>query len=267
MCTLLKFYHVRILQYDNLLVEQKSVHAPLTRSCWVHSNVYGLGNIHWIRYQTAVDPFHSTSSAVQKYLHMTSGSVDIPLGTWTGNSSFIGEEPVPYSLLPCSISIRTSATSSLVSHAEQGIITFTNVLQEHNTVVLVCSISDWEPDICTCTWEGWNNECQNVDLFQRNVNAMCKAKQSTSFWSVAVCKYGGGSKAWFILSSEWRQCLLWVDRGGQGSLRPYLVVSAPFAGVLNFRKKEKCIALGTHAWDSFFNLRPPPHTHTSVYPK
>ena len=38
--------------------------------------------------------------------------------------------------------IITMATSSYVSHAEQVIITSTNVLQGHNTVVLVCCISE-----------------------------------------------------------------------------------------------------------------------------
>ena len=78
---------------------------------------------------------------------MTSGFVEIPLDTWTGNSSSIGEEPVS-----SDVTIRRSATSGLVSHAKQGIITFTNVLQDHDTVVLVCCISEWKPDI-TCTWE------------------------------------------------------------------------------------------------------------------
>ena len=70
---------------------------PLTSACWVHSNVSGLGNIHCIRYLAAVDPFLSTSSPVQRYYHMTSGSVEIPLNLiiYTGNSSSIGEEPVP----------------------------------------------------------------------------------------------------------------------------------------------------------------------------
>ena len=44
--------------------------------------------------------------------------------------------------------MRRSATSSLVSHTEQGIITFTNLLQVHKTVVLVCCTSEWEPDTC-----------------------------------------------------------------------------------------------------------------------
>ena len=60
------------------IVEQnKSVHVSLT-SC-VHSNVYGLGNIDCIRYLTAVDPFHPTSSAVYKYNHLTPGAVEVPV--------------------------------------------------------------------------------------------------------------------------------------------------------------------------------------------
>ena len=78
----------------NLWLHNRSVHNPLTSARWVHSNVYVLGNIHCIRYLTAVDPFHSTSSAGQMYHHLTSGSVEIPLITWTGNSSSIGKEPV-----------------------------------------------------------------------------------------------------------------------------------------------------------------------------
>ena len=75
--------------------------------------------------------------------HLTSGSVEIPLPTCTGNSSSIGEEPVPYS--------RLSTTSS---YAEQGIIiTFTNNLQHHDTVVVVCCTIEGEPDI-TFSWEG-----------------------------------------------------------------------------------------------------------------
>ena len=91
-----------------LVKQNSSVYILLTSACWVHSNVYGLGNIHCIRYLTAVDPFFSTSSAVQMYHHLTSGSVEIPFATWTGNSSFIGEVPVP-SGTP---TIRRSATSS-----------------------------------------------------------------------------------------------------------------------------------------------------------
>ena len=78
--------------------------------------------------------------------------MEIPPHTRTGNYSSIGEEPVSHSK-PHSTSIRRSATSRLVSYAEQGSIIFTNVLQHHITVVLVCYISEWEPDI-TCTWEG-----------------------------------------------------------------------------------------------------------------
>ena len=128
--------------------DRSAVHVLLTSAGWVHSNVYGLYLIQCIRYLTAVEPFLSTSSAKQNYHHLTSGSVEIPLGTWTGNSSSIGKEPVPYGRTHFT-SIRRSATSSLESDAEQGIIsTFTNVLQGHNTVVLVCYISEY------CNWEG-----------------------------------------------------------------------------------------------------------------
>ena len=125
-------------------VEQnRSVHILLTSACCVHSNVYSLGNIHWSSYLTAVDAIHRTSSAVQTYHHLTSGSVEIPLLTTAGNSSSIGEEPVSFA--------RLIATSS---YTEKRIISFTNVLQGHTTVVLVCCTIEWKPDI-TCTWEVW----------------------------------------------------------------------------------------------------------------
>ena len=98
--------------------------SSLTSGCWVHSNVYGLGNIHWIRYHTAVDPIHSTSSAVQMYPQFTFGSVEIPQLITAGNFSSIGKKPVLFA-----ITIRFSTTSSEFSPAEQGTIpTFTNVL-------------------------------------------------------------------------------------------------------------------------------------------
>ena len=126
----------------------------LTPACWVHSNVYVLGNIHWIRYLTAVDPILSTLSAIQSYHHLFSGSVEIRLLIIAGNSSSIGKVPVPFGG-PILISIRWFATSSLVSYTEKGIvIPFTNVLQGYTTVVLVCCTIEWEPDI-TCTWEVW----------------------------------------------------------------------------------------------------------------
>ena len=138
-----------------VVVQNKSVQIiSLTTACVVHSNVYFLDNIHWIGYLTAVDPLHSTSSAVQTYHHLTSGSVEFPPSISAGNSSFIGKEPV-------STNIRGWATSSEVSpHADQGIFPFSNVLQDHDTVVLVCCTSEWEPDI-TCTWwkcmSSWQN--------------------------------------------------------------------------------------------------------------
>ena len=123
----------------------------LTTASWVHSNVYGLVNILWIRYLTAVDPILSTSYTMQNYLHLTSGSVEIPRGTTAANYRSIGKEPVPYGR-PIVTSIKRSATSSQVSHTEQAIIPCTNVLQGHTTVVLVCCTIEWEPHI-TFTWE------------------------------------------------------------------------------------------------------------------
>ena len=122
----------------------------LTSLSCVHSNVHGLGNIHWIRYLTAVDPLHSTSFAVQIYFHLTSVFVEIPLLHFIGNSSVIGKVPGPQGRP--SDSIRTSATISEVSHTEQSITSLTNVLQGHTTVVLVCCTFEWEPDI-PFTWE------------------------------------------------------------------------------------------------------------------
>ena len=99
---------------------------------------------------SGIDPFLSTSFVVRSYLPLSNlwfcWNPKAMLYFELGNlASSIGEEPVP--------SIRRSKTSSLVSFAEQGIITFTNVLQGYNTVVLVCCTTEWEPDI-TCTWEG-----------------------------------------------------------------------------------------------------------------
>ena len=117
--------------------------------CWkwltssiVHSNVYGLGNVHCVRYLTAVDSVHSTSSAVQAYHHVTSCSVKVPVVTTARNYSSIGEKPVPSSTAHITSIIRM-ATRRLVSHAEQAIIIiFTNVLQDHKTVVPVCCTSE-----------------------------------------------------------------------------------------------------------------------------
>ena len=158
----------------------------LTPACWVHSNVDVLENTLWIRYLTAVDPILSTSSAVQKYHHLTSGSVEIQWLTTAGNSSSIGEEPVPFGR-PILTSIRWSATSSLVSYTVKGIIPFTNVLQGHTTVVLVCSTIEWEPDI-TCTWEVWMFKfdiyssipqllspfhAESIEIFKRKTTVHC----------------------------------------------------------------------------------------------
>ena len=131
----------------------------LTTACCVQSNVYGLGNIQWIRYLTAVDPLLSTSSTAQTYHHLTSGSIEIPLCITAENSSSIGKEPVLGRYV--FTGIRRSATSSLVSFAEQGIMSFTNVLQSHITVVLVHCTIEWEPDI-TCTWKGRETNIRNL---------------------------------------------------------------------------------------------------------
>ena len=90
-----------------------------------------------------VDPLLSTSSAVQSYYTNTSGSVNVPPAIWTGNTSSIREEPVSIG------NIRTNlcATITLVSNAKQGIITFTNVLQGNDTIVLVDCTIEWEPNI------------------------------------------------------------------------------------------------------------------------
>ena len=123
---------------------RNELYLQLTSPCIVHSNVYGPSDIHCIRYHTVVNSIHSTSPPVQKYHHITPGSVEVPLATTARNSSFIGEEPVP-----CGVTtMRRSATRSLVSHTAQGINTFTDVFQSHKTVVLVCCTSQPETD-CT----------------------------------------------------------------------------------------------------------------------
>ena len=135
-------------QLNRTVEQNRSVQTlSLTTACWVHSNVYDLVNVHWIRYLTVVDPIHSTSSTVQTYHHAISGSVKIPLATRVRNSSSVGKEPVPSSM-------RSVATSSQFSCAEQGIlIMFTNVFKSHDTVVVVYCTSEREPDI-TCIQEG-----------------------------------------------------------------------------------------------------------------
>ena len=57
------------------LVNESMLCVPLTIVCCVQSNVYGLGNIHCIRYHTRVDSFLSTLPPLQRYPHITSGSV------------------------------------------------------------------------------------------------------------------------------------------------------------------------------------------------
>ena len=101
----------------------------LTSVCCIHSNVHGLGNIHCIRYLTAVDSIHSTSSAVHIYFTPIITSipsvVEIPLNSLARNPSSIGEKPVAY------------ARTGTCCCAVEGVTTFTNVLQGYQTVVLV----------------------------------------------------------------------------------------------------------------------------------
>ena len=78
---------------------------------------------------------------------MTSGSVEVPLEITAGNSSSIGKEPVTQGLLAKGTSVRTSTTRSIVSHAAQGVITFTNVFSSHETVVIECCTFECEPDL------------------------------------------------------------------------------------------------------------------------
>ena len=119
----------------------------LTTACSVRSNVHSLSNIHWVRYLTAVDPILSNSSAVHTYHRLTSICVEIQLSIVVSHSTSIGKQPFPTTL-------RRSATSSEISYTTQSSIIFTNVLQGHDTVVLVYCTIEWKPDI-TCTCEVW----------------------------------------------------------------------------------------------------------------
>ena len=71
-------------------------------------------------------------------------------GGISGNFRSIGIKPVPYDG-PIFILTMLSPTSSWVCNAEKGIIPFTNVLQGHDTVILVCCTIEWELNItCNC---------------------------------------------------------------------------------------------------------------------
>ena len=146
-------------------------HVPLTSTCCVHSNVHGLANIHCIRYHTTVDSSHSTSPPVQKYHHPTSGSVELPWFNKTRNSSSIGEEPVSYGSSPVT-SIIKSATTRLVSQAEESMSTFINVLQGHKTVVLVSCTIEWEPDT-TCIWDISVTTSGAIDMWTFPYSTLC----------------------------------------------------------------------------------------------
>ena len=171
----------------------------LTSVCCVHSNIYGLVNNHWIRYLTAVDPIHSTSSTMQKYHHRLSVSVEIPLcciDTLAGNSSCIGKEPVPYGR-PVFTSM-SLATSSEVSHTEQGIPLYTNVLQGHDTVVQICCTIEWELNI-TCTQKvRKNNVIMDEDVFSYLKKALGYSKLPFIFWCSAHVKF----LHWFMRTKQ-----------------------------------------------------------------
>ena len=95
--------------FTNLIL----LNVPLTSACCIHSNVYGLGNIHCIRYHTRVHSSYSTSPPVHVFHHLTWGTVEIPPYAWccTGKCSTIGEGPISHGR-PHFTGIRMSATSS-----------------------------------------------------------------------------------------------------------------------------------------------------------
>ena len=200
-----------------VVVQNKSVQIiSLTTACVVHSNVYFLDNIHWIGYLTAVDPLHSTSSAVQTYHHVTSGSVEFPPSISAGKSSFIRKEPV-------STNIRGWATSSEVSHADQGIIPFINVLQGHTTVVQVCCTSEWEPNI-PCTWWKCMSSWQNHVL----INEVYCVPLMSMF--IILCPLGivpWNVQEMYIILGPWLQSLcLWPTwPSGQTGILQWLLTS------------------------------------------
>ena len=144
------------------------LHMPLTSACCVHSNVYWPSDIHYIRYHTTVDSSHSTPPPVQTYHHQISGSVDIPRLTRTRSSGSIREEPVSYPVT----NVRKFATSSLVSQAEESISTFINVLQGHETVVLVSCTIEWEPDT-TCIWDISVTTSGAIDMWTFPYSTLC----------------------------------------------------------------------------------------------
>ena len=128
--------------------------------------------MHQVSHSGISHPLHLSSS--QKYHTLMSTSVKAPLHFNARNSCSIGEEPVPYHR---SITIiNTSATSNLVCQAEQGITTFTNILQGHNTVVLVCCTFEREADI---TWT-WGTQVQNLC----HLDNMCTWSIYTHQWQV-----------------------------------------------------------------------------------
>ena len=96
-----------------------------------------MGDIQLVGYLTAVDSRYSNLSSVQMYHYLISGSVEVQTVTTAINSGSIGKIPVSSVIINCT-SVKILTTNRLLNHAEQGITTFTNVLQGHETVVLVC---------------------------------------------------------------------------------------------------------------------------------
>ena len=79
-----------------------------------------------------------------------------------GNSGSIGVEPVtqdtpPWNLVTCT-------AQCVVSQAEQSITIFTDIIQGHKTIVLVCSTIEREPETLTCIREGRENmQCHRTE--------------------------------------------------------------------------------------------------------
>ena len=74
------------LKHLTIVEQKKGFHIPLTSACWVHSNVYALGNIHWIRYLTAV---YTGDNALLCITNQTAccqppytGDMGLALGNW-----------------------------------------------------------------------------------------------------------------------------------------------------------------------------------------
>ena len=95
----------QIMTRTNIILLFKVRENVLTSTGCVHSNMKVS------TYITVVYSSCSSSPVVQKYCHLTSGSVEVPLATTTRNSSFIWKVPVPQSTWTHGISKRGLATS------------------------------------------------------------------------------------------------------------------------------------------------------------